>query len=170
MDFKDVLKAFAPTVASAVAGPLGGVVVAGLGKLFGIDEPTIQSVGKAISDGKMTPEQMVEIRKMEADLLRQERELGFKYADLEFQNTDSARKMQMTTQSRIPGALAMLITFGFFGILIAMMYGVLKVEDQQSLLILLGALASSWGAIVNFYFGSSHGSRAKDELLARSDK
>jgi protein-S-isoprenylcysteine O-methyltransferase Ste14 len=79
---------------------------------------------------------------------------------------DSARKMQMTTGSWVPGVLALVIVAGFFGILVSMMLDVLKVSDQQSLLILLGALSAGFGAVLNYYFGSSHGSQVKSDLLA----
>jgi hypothetical protein len=75
--------------------------------------------------------------------------------------------MQASTQSRVPGALAAIITVGFFGILIGIMSGKLSTADNSELLILLGALAASWGAVVNFYFGSSAGSQSKDLLLAK---
>lgn len=78
-----------------------------------------------------------------------------------------ARKMQIDTRSLIPAVLALLVTLGFFGILVGMMTGWLKVADNQALLIMLGALGASWGAVMNFYFGSSKGSDDKNALLAR---
>ena len=69
-------------------------------------------------------------------------------------------------RSRIPGALALLITIGFFGVLIGMMTGKLSTADNQALLIMLGALGAAWGAVVNYFFGSSAGSARKDELAA----
>jgi protein-S-isoprenylcysteine O-methyltransferase Ste14 len=108
---------------------------------------------------------------------------GIKLAEIEFRrfivqnkidieridasDRDSARKMQMTTGSWVPGALALLIVLGFFGILVSMMLDMLKVNDQQSLLILLGALSAGFGAVLNYYFGSSHGSQIKSDLLAQ---
>jgi membrane protein DedA with SNARE-associated domain len=49
-----------------------------------------------------------------------------------------------------------------------MMLGYLKAAEQQPLLILLGALAAAFGAVMNFYFGSSQGSKDKNDLLANS--
>jgi hypothetical protein len=58
---------------------------------------------------------------------------------------------------------------GFFGILTAMLLGVLRVSDQQALLILLGALSAGFGSVLNFFFGSSRSSQSKDVLLAASN-
>ena len=91
----DFLMGIAPTIASALLGPLGGVAVAGLGKILGLDSATTATVTKAISDGKLTPEQLTEIKKMELEYKDREQQLGFKYSELEFKNTQGAREMQM---------------------------------------------------------------------------
>ena len=39
---------------------------------------------------------------------------------------------------------------------------------REPLLILIGSLAAAFGAVVQYFFGSSAGSARKDELLAQS--
>jgi len=48
--------------------------------------------------------------------------------------------------------------------------GYFKPSENQALLIMLGALGAAWGAVVNFYYGSSAGSQAKDAVIAKSAK
>ena len=163
----DFLLGIAPTIASALLGPLGGVAVAGLGKILGLDSATTASVTKAISDGKISPEQVAEIKKLELEYQAKEKELGFKYSELEFKNTDSARDMQKTTQSRFPAILSGGITIGFFGVLSWMLYDP-RVVDSPPLLIMLGSLGASFGAVVNFWLGSTSSSARKNELLAQA--
>jgi uncharacterized membrane protein YeaQ/YmgE (transglycosylase-associated protein family) len=57
---------------------------------------------------------------------------------------------------------------GFFGILIGMLAGKLTTTENQALLLLLGALSAAWGAVVNYFFGSSADSGRKTELIAQA--
>ena len=61
---------------------------------------------------------------------------------------------------------SVLITVGYFGILIGLLAGMLKLSNNEALLILIGALSTAWGAVVQFFFGSSSGSQAKDAVIA----
>jgi hypothetical protein len=160
------LAQIAPTIASALLGPLGGVAVAGLGKIFGIDNATTSDITKAFSDGKLTPEQLTSIKELELKLQAEEKERGFRYAELEFKNTADARDMQKQTKSFFPATLSTFITTGFFGILITML--VWEYKPTEPLLIMLGALGAAFGAVVNFWLGSSAGSQAKSVMLANS--
>lgn len=165
MDWTDTLKSVAPTVATALLGPLGGAAVTAIGSIFGVDGATTDKIKKIITDGQMTPEQVSQLKALEMQYQDNEKERGFKYADLAASNTKDARQMQSMVRSWIPGALAIGVTVGFFGILAAMLYGV-KVNDNNALLILLGSLGTSWGAVINFYFGSSQSSQAKDATIS----
>ena len=163
----EFIQGVAPTVASAILGPLGGVAVAGLGKIFGVESASVEAVTQLFQDGKMTPEQLAEIKKMELEFKAREQELGFSYADLEYKNTDSARKMQMETHSTFPATLSGVISVGFFAVLFWMLFDP-TVVNSPPLLIMLGALGSAFGAVINFWLGSTSGSKAKDQLLAQS--
>ncbi len=66
--------------------------------------------------------------------------------------------------STVPALLAVLVCVGFFGALWAVLDAT---EVGDGALLLLGGAASAFGAVVQFYFGSSQGSRDKDALLRR---
>lgn len=161
----EFLKQIAPTLASALLGPLGGVAVAAIGKVMGLDNATTQSVSKAITEGKLTPDQITQLKALELQYQNDEKNRGFKYAELEFNDTKSAREMQIATRSYIPAVLAILVTVGFFGILIFMVTNE-TYKPTEALLVMLGSLGTAWTMIIGFYFGSSHGSQNKDALLA----
>lgn len=168
MNWLDTLKTIAPTVATAVCGPLGGAAITALGSVFGVPDATQDAIAKLFKDGQLSQEHLAEIRKLELEYQNNEKERGFKYAELEYKNQDSARQMQMATRSWVPAAISLIVVTGYFAILVGLMFGVLHVTDNQSLLILIGALSTAFGGVLNFWLGSSHGSQAKSEMLANS--
>lgn len=162
-----ILSTIAPTVASAFLGPLGGVAVAAIARIVGVSDATLAGVSKAFEDGKITPDHLAEIKKLELEYQNEEKERGFKYTELEFKDKDSARAMQRETKSVIPAILTILVTCGFFGILGWMMLDD-TIQDSPPLLIMLGQLSAGWAAIIAFWFGSTSSSARTRELLAQS--
>jgi hypothetical protein len=163
----EILASLAPTLASAILGPLGGVAVSAIGKVFGIDSATTTDITKAFQDGKLTPDQLTQLKELELKYQADEKERGFRYSELEFKDTSDARNMQVLTHSNIPPLLSVLVTTGFFGILIFMVTNQ-NYKPTEPLLVMLGSLGTAWTMIIGFYFGSSHGSQSKDVLLAAS--
>jgi hypothetical protein len=170
MDWKAIIGTVAPWIGTALGGPLGGMAVGAVADAFGLSDKTEATIKQALSGA--TPEQMLALKNADQAFSAKMQELGFadveKLAALAVENTKDARAMQIVTRSNVPAMLALLITVGFFGILVGMLYGVLKVTDNQALLIMLGALGAAWGAVVNYFFGSSADSGRKTELLAQS--
>ena len=166
MNWNETLKVLAPTVASAVLGPLGGVAVSAIGKIFGIEDATVTDITKVLQDGKLSPEQLSALKSLELKYQNDERERGFRYAELEYKNTADARDMQKQTKSYFPATLSTIITAGFFGILVTMLWN--DIKPSEPLLVMLGALGAGFGAVVNFWLGSNSSSARKTELLAQS--
>lgn len=164
----DWLKALVPMLGTALGGPLGGAAAAFIASKLGIDGKTVEAVSEVLNSGKLSPEQISGLKLAEIDFQKFLESNKIDLARLDTENTNSARQMQMAVKSNTPDILAVIIVGGFFAILIAMMLGVLKVSDQQSLLILLGALSAGFGSVLNFFFGSSRSSQNKDVLLASS--
>lgn len=169
--FSDVLKAIAPTIATVLGGPLAGMAVSVIGDVMGVSDPTQEKIAEMFNSGKMTGDQIAQLRMAEQQLVAKLKELDIDLERIHAGDRDSARKMQAATQSRVPGALAIAVTLGFFGILFGMMTGELRASgDTEALLIMLGALGAAFGAVINFYYGSSSGSQQKTALLAKSER
>ena len=170
MDWKSIVSTVAPWIGTAIGGPLGGLAVEAAANAFGLSDKTVEAVKTAVSGA--TPEQMLALKSADQQFAVQMKKLGFdnveKLASLAVENTKDARNMQVLTRSQVPAILSVLITLGFFGILIGMLAGVLQASENQALLIMLGALGAAWGAVVNYYFGSSADSGRKTELLSQA--
>jgi hypothetical protein len=83
---------------------------------------------------------------------------------------NSARNREIQTGDHTPKILAAAITIGFFGILFWMfIYGVPK-NGNEALLLMLGALQTAFTGVIAYFFGSSAGSKAKNELLKGDGK
>ena len=172
----DILKSFlggvAPTIASALLGPLGGVAVAGLTKVLGIDGGTVADVTKAIADGRVTPEQVAEIRKLELQFQQDEKERGFRYAELEFKDRDSARKYN--TEGGIQGQmfwLSVTLLVLTLGTEIYILFN--GYPDKLPEIIvgrILGLLDGVALLVLGYHYGTTSGSLAKSNLLAQAAK
>lgn len=159
----DWLMQLAPTIATCLGGPLAGLAVTTLSKLFGVDDSKVKDM---IESGKMSSEQLAQLKIAEIEFQKQTQELGLNFEKLATEDRKSARDMQIATKSWVPPALAMLITAGFFGILTALMMGYAQKSDE--LMIMLGSLSTAWAGVISFFFGSSQGSQNKDQLLYNS--
>ena len=157
------IESIAPTIASCLGGPLAGMAVEVVSKSLGIDPNAVQDT---INSGKLTADQIASIQSAEIALKATAQEMNLDFEQLAVQDRKSARDMQTTTKSFIPPLLALIITLGFFGILIGMMTG--KVTSSDALMLLLGSLGTAWTGVISFYFGSSASSQNKDALLHQS--
>jgi len=170
MDWQAIIKTVAPWIGTAIGGPLGGMAVEAAANALGVSEKTTDAVKQALSGA--TPEQMLALTQADDDYALQMQALGFKQiADLEAlasSDRKDARAMQTSQRSRVPAILSVIVTVGYFGILIGMMLGFLKVADTQSLMIMLGSLSTGWGVVMSFWFGTTSDSGRKTELLAKS--
>jgi hypothetical protein len=162
----DWLKQIAPTIATALGGPLAGLAVSAIAKAVGVDEDKVTDL---ISSNKMSPEQIAQVKIAEIELKKQENELGLNFEALAVDDRKSAREMQAATRSIVPPALAGAITIGFFSILSMLLFGQVD-GNNPTILMMLGSLSTAWTGIIAYYFGSSAGSQAKTEMLSKSPK
>jgi hypothetical protein len=168
-NFGPLLGQLAPSIATALGGPLAGVAVKTLSNaLFGHENGTEEQISEAMASA--TPDQLAAIKKIDADFKVQMKSLDIDLERIAAGDRDSARKMQSETKDWVPKVLAIVITLGFFGILIWMLLNGMPKTGTEALLMMLGALGTAWTGVVNFYYGSSAGSKAKNDILAAKEK
>ena len=159
------LEQIAPTLATAISGPLGGLAYEIVGKVLGVGQDDAKQM---LETGKLSSDQIAQVKQAEIELKKTEETLGLDFASLAEKDRESARNMQSVTKSWIPGFLAIFITAGFFGILLALMYG--QVQKSNEIMIMLGSLGTAWAGVVSFYFGSSASSQNKDATIHNLSK
>ena len=159
----DWLKTIAPTIFTAIGGPLGGLAYEAVSKVLGVSQDDAKTM---LESNKLTADQIAAVQQAEIALKAKAQELNLDFEQLAVQDRSSARSMQVATQSVIPPVLAIGVTGGFFGILYGLMYG--QIQHAPQIDIMLGSLGTAWTGVIAFYFGSSSGSQKKDEMLHNS--
>lgn len=159
------LKTIAPTVATALGGPLAGMAVSAVSKALGCDPDEVQGI---ISSNKLTAEQVASIQLAELELKKQAQSMNLDFAKLTVEDRKSARDMQIATKSMLVPSLAIIIVSAFIGVVIATLGG-FAVVDSVLAGTLIGYLSAKAEQVVNFYFGSSAGSKEKTELLSKAE-
>ena len=175
MSWADVGKAvakIAPVLGGVLGGPVGAIAGAAgalVGSFLGVDADP-EAITKAMAD----PDTLLKLKQLESD--ERQRLLEWQTAQLngELENIKSAREREVALAQAGHGAswatsiVSCIVTIGFFVMLYLVISGG-KAELGDAGLMLLGTLATGFGAVINYYLGSSLGSASKDKLFAAKD-
>lgn len=158
------LEQVAPTVATALGGPLAGLAVEAVSKALGVDGEQAKAM---LDEGKMTADQIAQVKVAELELQKQAQALGLNFEQLAVDDRKSAREMQVANKSRLVPFLAVLIVMSFIGVVVGTLAGFSKIESAMAGT-LIGYLSAKAEQVISFYFGSSAGSQAKDHMIYNS--
>ena len=165
--FGPLLGSVAPTLATALGGPLAGLAVKSLSKaLLGAEDFSEEAVMEAMATA--SPEQLAAVKKIDADFKVQMKSLDIDLERIAVDDRKSARTMQTETKDILPRLLAISVTLGYFGIIAYVLVSGLPMNGSEVLLKLLGTLSAGWTGVMAFYFGSSSGSQKKDAMIHNS--
>lgn len=185
MDWKKLITAVAPTIGTALGGPLAGAAVKVLGEqILGVENAGEKAVEAAVLKG-LSPEQLVAIKQADNSFAIRMRELdidlGRLNADTEkayLADTQDARKAHANDPGVFWLGIAVLVTFTLvMGAVLwgsfELMTGGITVKDvavvgMVSGLIgtVVGYVAANAQQVVAYFFGSSRGSAAKTDAMA----
>ena len=169
-DWKAILGAVAPTLATAIGGPFAGMATKAIaGVLLGKEDATQDEISVALSGA--TPEQLVALKKLDADFAVRMKELDVDLDRIQAADRDSARKRQMATGDHTPQRLAYLYAAAFFAVIgfqcwLAYEQKEIPVMIGKTLDMLLGVLTAMVLGSKEYFFGSSSSSAKKTQLLA----
>ena len=151
--------------ASAVGGPFAGAAMSIIAKTVGVDEDKVEDFILSAS-----PDQLLELKKAEMELDRWREEAGIRKEELAVQDRQSARQLAMEKGILAQVVLSVGYTIGYFSIMFVFVFGGADVAQEEIGMIntLVGALGAAQLSILNFWFGSSKGSKDKSEALIKA--
>jgi len=162
-DWKSLITTLAPTIATALGGPLAGLAVQTLsGAVLGTSSGAIEDIAAALAD----PEKLITLKTAETEFKTRLKELDIKETTLINEDRAGARAMQVETRDLMPAALAGFVFAGFFGILAALIFIAIPESSLSPLNIMLGSLGTIVVQIAAFYFGTSKGSNDKTKIFS----
>lgn len=161
--------AIMPILGKAIQGNIGGalhVAMEALGLPISDNE---EKNKKVFNDAKerLTPDQILSLKKAEAEYKAKIKQMDLDLEQILSDDRNSARQREMALKDRTPKIIGYLIMGGFFALLIGLMVFDVPEKNSQVLNVMLGALGTMVTAVANYYFGSSSGSKSKDEKIAK---
>jgi hypothetical protein len=167
-DWKSLLGTVAPSIATALGGPLAGLATKGIIGALGLGPDAGEAEISAALAGA-TPDQLLAIKKADQQFTLDMERLGVDLEQIAAGDRNSARQREIHIRDKIPGVIAVLTVGGFFLILGAMSWGLVSgnVTKSEAFLIMLGVLGAMTKDIYSYYFGSSAGSRSKDDTIKK---
>jgi hypothetical protein len=162
-DLLGLIKGFAPAIATAVAGPLGGAAVSMIAKKFGV-ENTVAAVAQAIAGDPEAEKKL--------------RELDLEYAKMHMENVKDARAMQTAALNQTDVFSKRFVYYfaAFWSVASCLYIGFItfanipmaNIRFADTILgFLLGTVVAT---ILNFFYGTSKSSQDKTDKMAEMVK
>jgi len=165
-DFTDLVATVAPTIAGALGGPLAGLAARAVSAALTGREDAPSDEIRALLAGA-TPTELAALKAAETEFRARLKALDIDLERIAAGDRGDARRREIRLKDQAPMILAAVVTIGFFGALGLVLRFGLQPQGGEAVLVMLGALATGWTAVLNYYFGSSAGSAAKNSLLER---
>lgn len=183
-DWKEIVGAIAPAIATAFGGPLAGVAVGALGKaILGNENVSESEIESAILTG-LSPEAIVRMREADNSFLLESKRIALEERKTEYQNdqaylsdTQDARKNFSGKEEVFWIGIIILIGFGVITAALtigcwALLTGGLGAIDASTVGLvfgflgtILGYVASNAQQVINYWFGTSKGSKDKTDAM-----
>ena len=162
MSWKSILSSVAPTIATALGGPFAGTAVKFLaGKLLGDENKSQDEVEQFILGA--SPEQLVNIKKLDNDFKLEMEKLGVDVFKLEVADKGNAR--EHNKHSNMPAVLSISLTGFVIGIVCALFYTSPPEGAREVLFMLLGVVIKEWSNSMHYWYGTTRSSQDKTRLL-----
>lgn len=159
---KQVIGAIAPMLGTAIGGPFGALAGTFIGKALGVDPKDTTAIEAAVASGD--PDVLLKLKQADNDFKAHMADLGLAEDKLVYDDIANARAREIAVRDNTPRNLAYLV-LGFAGACIAAtLMGWTKVDSALAGT-LVGYLVAESRSALSYYFGSSQGSKSKDQAL-----
>ena len=162
---KKIVGTVSPLLGGALGGPLGGMAGKMLQKALGVN-----SEDAALAVLESDPDSLLKLKQIESDLEVRMEELGITEEQIHADDRDSARSLAKEKGISPQVILSTIFIGGYFSMMYLFFTSdlVSQLNDfaKGQLGIMIGVLTASIVQIMNFWFGSSAGSKRKTEVMA----
>lgn len=169
---KSAIGSIAPWIATTLGGPLAGTAVSKLTQVLGLSDSQKSPEAILTAIQNATPDQLLALRKADQEheqfMAQMQIDSIAKLEELAGADRANARAREIAVRDSTPKVLGYGITSGFFGVLALLMYVNVPPAMHDVLLVMIGALGTSFAGVVSYYFGSSAGSEKKTAMLAQA--
>ena len=153
--FGKLIENVAPTIATAMLGPVAGMAVKALSTaLLGHGDGSKDDLTAALENA--TPEQIAAIRKAEDDFKIQLKKLDIDLAKIAADDRNSARNMAVGTHSLTPSVMSYVIVVCWAIIQYFLFTHVIEASMRELIARVLGTLDGALMLVLSFWFGSSN--------------
>lgn len=162
----DWLKTIAPTIATAMGGPLAGMAVDAIGNALGMKDATKEQVKDLLASGTLTSDQMASIKQADASLKVRMKELEIDMEKVHAGDRNSAREMAAKTGDVwTPRVMALVVFIVWGAVNYKLFNGTINSDMRELVARALGTLDAVLMAVIYYYYGSSSSSAAKTEAM-----
>jgi len=167
-DWKETLSAIAPTLATALGGPMAGMAANMALKALGVEDDEEQERQLKLAVRNASPETLAKLQEAERAFLVEMERLGIERVKLTHQDRADARAREAKVGGWSNSVLAGTVIIGFFATVGYVLVGDVTLSGEQGALIgtLIGYVSAKADMICSYYFGSSSGQDRNLELMA----
>lgn len=169
-DWKSIVGTVAPTLATALGGPLAGMAVKTLATQFlGNKDATEKEVEAAVMSAD--PQALLQLKQIDLEFQKLTTDAGIQFEKIAADDRANARAREVSTgDSWSPRILACIFVIGWFTIQWYLLRHVVPLEMREIIMRTLGTMDMALGLIMGYYFGSSASSKGKDDTIAHIAK
>ena len=154
-NFEPLISSVAPTLATALLGPVAGMAVKAIsGALFGHENGTEEDIMTALTNP--TGDQLASLKKIDADFKVQMKSLDIDLERIAASDRDSARQMAIATHDWTPRAIAIVVIFAWVFIQWHLLNNTIPADMRELIARVLGTLDAALTLVLSYYFGASH--------------